>query len=145
MSRLLIEVVLGITLITATVFYLEHRGAQKCIAADKEAEHKQEVHNAETHGEQVVEVKHEAEDFKRATETPITDAPRVRLCPRPSAVPVARTPGPVDHEETEHRDANQGVPAAIEWDSTGVVQAGRDADAQITQLEAYIDNVCQKR
>jgi hypothetical protein len=146
MNRTLLEIAAAIVFIGATVWYLEHRGAERCLAADVAAVQKQEVKNAEIHGAEVVEVKHEAEEFKRETAVPITDAPIVRVCPQPArAKPATSAPGPLDHGAAVVREENPGVPATSEWDSTGVVQAGRDADRQIEALERYITDVCSQR
>jgi hypothetical protein len=144
-NRTLIEIVAGILLFVAFVAYERHRGAEQCIADNKAAVHEQDVHNAQVHGGQVVEVKREAEEYKNEIARPVAPAPVVRLCPRPRTVPATSPAGPVDHDEAEHRKPDPELPAVAEWNSEPVVRAGRDADAQIKVLEEYINNGCQKR
>jgi hypothetical protein len=144
MRRLLIEIVAGILAIVGFAFFERHRGAADCVADNKEAVHSQDVHNAEVHGEQSAIVQNEAKEFKDETSRPIVDAPVVRVCPRARTMPAPSSAAPVDHGDASLRGGNQEVPTVVDWDSRPVVRAGRDADAQIKQLQDYITNVCQK-
>jgi hypothetical protein len=145
MNRLIIEIVAGIAFVAVAVYFLEHRGAEKCIAADKAAVQEQEVHNAEVHGEQTAEVKAEAREYHDEISRPVTAAPVIRVCARPREVPAASPTGPVDHEDASLRGEKPEVPTVVEWDSEPIVRSGRDADVQIAKLERYINVVCLKR
>lgn len=146
-TRLLIEIVAAIVIIASFAWYEQHRGAEKCIAADAKEVQKQEVHDAGVFGAQQAEVADSAKDFHEAANTPVVDAPVVRLCvqprkERPVAAPAPA--GPVDNGRAEHREPSSEVPASTEWDSYGVLQAAHVADAQIKALEEYAVT-CQKR
>ena len=139
----IIWVIVCVIAVGISVLWLEHRGAQNCVASDTRAATAQTTQTATAEGKAAGEVKVEANEYHEAVSQPVTGAPVVRVCPaavapHPREVLPAAAPGPEPDATARVREADQGQ----SWDSTPVVTAGRDADAQVRLLQAYVRDVC---
>jgi hypothetical protein len=139
----------GICLLALGLFALfeRHQGAVGCVAGDvaKAAPIQQAI--AIKEGASAEKAKEEGNAYRENTGAPVTGAPLLELCP-PAVPPAphqvlpapAARPGPLEAPEPRAADLRQ--PAAATWDSTPVVQVGRDGDAQINGLLDYIRDNC---
>lgn len=143
-STLTEKAIVIILMILAIIFFVlfeRHEGAQGCIQSDTQAGVKQEVSVAAATAAAVPEVKKEAADERQAIAVPVVNAPVVRVCPppqpsHPSEVLQPAAAGPATPESS-------AVPAAsVEVSAGPIIEVGRDADAQVNGLLAYIHNVC---
>lgn len=139
-ERIAIEVIAGIVLIWGTVLYLEHRGAQECVAADAAAVQKQETHEAVKGALDAKTINDEAQTFKNTLAAPDPiDAPHVSLCHyTPSTVPNPPAPRPLPHEAAPSREPDPPHPDV----GPPLVKVGVDSDAQVRALQDYITKVC---
>lgn len=123
-----------------------HRGAQACVSSDEKAASAEGAIIAHAEGVSSEKVKEEAKSYEEAVTAPVT-APVVQLCAPavapgrhqvlPATAPTARA-GEAASVPEEH----PVVPAVFQWDSKPVVSQGRDADAQVNGLLAYIKDNC---
>lgn len=145
LQHIAVEIVLGLALLIGAVLYLEHRGAEKCINADKAAVTKQVAHN-EAKGEQDAQtINLEAQTFKNVVAAPEPiDAPHVSLCHyTPSFVPGPKAAGPVPHAAAPSGSEDTGNPKRDV--GPPLVKAGQVSDAQVLALQDYISRVCLVR
>ena len=139
LTLLLAVVVVGWTL------YERHAGAAGCLQGVKATNTAAEAKEETQHATDVGTVQKEGTTYAGQIAAPVIRAPIIRLCPEVprSPMPAAAGAGPEDHAEAPGREADQGRPTT--WDSTPVVRAGRDADAQIAGLQDYILKVCRPK
>jgi len=122
-------------------------GAAKCVQADAKAVSAQEAHNATVEAQGTTTVFQEASDFHEATSAPIAHPVQLRVCnasPRGS-LPDSGSTGPIGHDSPALPGSSDG--AAVQGESVGpkLQELGRDADAQVRELQDYIVKVCRVR
>ena len=142
--------VLALVLVSALVIFgyswHERRvGAAGCIQSVQKTNAAAEVKEEKQHAVDTGTVQREGTTYAAQIAAPVIRAPIIRLCPEipRSPVPAAAGAGPEDHAQAPGGEGDQGRPTT--WDSTPVVRAGRDADAQIAGLQDYILNVCRPK
>jgi hypothetical protein len=126
--------------------YFEHRGAEKCIAANNVKVAQQTAHKATVEAVDVVLVQQEKKTYDETVDRPLVRPISLSLCDTtPAVVPTAATARPEPHaapaSPAVHREA--AVPGATL--GPGLQMTGKQADAQIVALQAYIRDVCLKR
>lgn len=130
------------------VIGLEHRGAQKCLAANEVLDQKAEIHNAAVDATNTEIIDHEAREYAEALSRPVLRPITVSLCDRTAASRPVRRP------EATARQVDEGAglprpdnPAPMSDRAVGpeLQAVGRDADAQIAGLQDYIRRVCPSR
>ena len=122
-----------------------HIGAQKCLQNVEKASAIEESKQATQYTADQGTVSNEGKTYEAAKTAPVAPAPVIRLCPKLPRQTVQGAPsaGPqADGKASGGADDSQGVTV---WDTTALVKAGRDADAQITGLQDYILNVCRPK
>ena len=138
---------LGIMAVAAVCmfFYIEHLGAQKCLQNVEKASAIEESKQATQYTADQGTVSNEGKTYEAAKTAPVAPAPVVRLCPRlpRQAVQAAAGSGSAVDGKAPGGGGDSAQPTL--WDSTPVVKAGRDADAQIAGLQDYILNVCRPK
>ena len=139
LTLLLAVVVVGWTL------YERHAGAAGCLQGVKATNTAAEAKEETQHATDVGTVQKEGTTYAGAIAAPILPAPIIRLCPdlHVPSLQAGAIAGPSADAEAPHGAGDQGQPAT--WDSTPVVRAGRDADAQIAGLQDYILKVCRPK
>ncbi len=125
--------------------YLEHRGAEQCIAADQVAAAKQETHNAVLEAQGTTTIFQEAHDYHDAIAAPIARPVHLRLCSPGSEVRISSPPGQISDGASAVPGPSDGPPVPSESIGPQLQAVGRDADAQVHELQHYILNVCSKR
>jgi hypothetical protein len=141
LEGILIGTIVLILIVVGFAFYFEHRGAKECKQADATAVTKQEAHNADVLKTDIA-TNTQIEDTLHAAEIAPITAPVVRVCyykasPVPNSTPTAGGPDvstPVREEPVAGPDIGRPV-----------LTQGRNADAQIAGLQAYIAKVCLVR
>lgn len=126
--------------------YLEHRGASKCVAADKVAVAVETQHKAAVEAVDAVAVTQEKQTYDQAVDRPLVRPINVSLCgaetPVVPTAPTSRSrPDAAPASAAVHRDSVVPGPNI----GPGLQRTGQQADAQIIALQAYIQNVCLKR
>jgi hypothetical protein len=144
-ERLIWIAALVITII-GFAWHERHLGAEKCIEADERATAAQEAHNVAVLAQGTTTVYQEASDYHEAVTAPIARPVHLRVC-QPSAtspVPNAAPAGPVGNGAASLPGSGDAAP--VQSDVGPELQAvGRDADAQINQLQDYVRRVCLVR
>lgn len=151
LERTILEVAAALFLIWGTVAYLEHRGAAACLNADKAADTKQEGRN-EAQGVQ---------DSKTITQEAQTHADAISAdpMPTPAVICVREYPAPRPLLPTTAAGSNghgQAPLPAADYrpvlNFAGGIDIGKPAakigqacDAQISEAQAYITDVCRPR
>src|SRR6266404_9496551 len=140
-------ILLGVLVIVIFGFawHERHIGAQKCLQNVEKASAIEEGKQATQYTADQGTVSNEGKTYEAAKTAPIAPAPVIRLCPHlpRQAVQAAPSAGSqADGKAPGGADDSQGVTV---WDTTALVKAGRDADAQITGLQDYILNVCRPK
>lgn len=127
--------------------YLEHRGAEQCISADQVAAAKQETHNAVLEAQGTTTVFQEAHDYHDAIAAPIAHPVQLRVCEpsSPRQVLSAASAGSISHDVPTVPGPSDGPPVPSELIGPKLQAVGRDADAQVRELQHYVLNVCLKR
>lgn len=141
LERLAIEIAAGLLLIWGTVAYLEHRGAAACRQADTIAAAKQEAHNAAQAADDTKSINLETKAYHDALAAAPDPTPAlvcVRKYAAPAAVPQAAATrsvpdGPADLPKTDRGGFDPGP---------RLTPIGQEADARVTELQAYIRDVC---
>lgn len=142
-ERLIAYGVLALILVIGVPWYFEHRGAKECKAADTAAVAKQEVANEAKESKATIELTQEDKTYHAALAAPILPSPAltcVRVANHRTVLSTTTTPS--------RSDAPADLPKAdsASFDPTPkLTPIGRDADARVVALQAYITNVCQAR
>ena len=137
-EKLAIEVFAVLLIVVGFTFYERHKGAQACITANKEAVQIQKTHNADVlkyDGSLIAAIE---DSYHAAKSAPIL-LPPVRLCdtaPRALSRTAAAAVRPDDRPGLPRRLAPVDDPGPLS------IALGRDADAQVSALQAYITRVC---
>src|SRR5438132_4882338 len=138
-----LEGCLILTLLVAVIivgwsWYERHAGAAGCLQGVKANNAAAEVKEEKQHSADVGTVQKEGTTYAVTIAAPVLPAPIIRLCPdlHVPTLQASAGPGSAPDAEAPGREGDQGQPAT--WDSTPVVRAGRDADAQIAGLQDYI-------
>ncbi|SRR6266404_3686015 len=134
-----------ILVIFGFAWHERHIGAQKCLQNVDKANAIEESKQATQYTADQGTVSNEGKTYEAAKTAPVAPAPVVRLCPRLPRQAVQATPdagSTTDGKASGGREASPGVTA---WDTTALVKAGRDADAQIAGLQDYILQVCRPK
>lgn len=158
MTRL--EVILALIVVIlagllSLVLYERHEGAQACLQADAAAVAKQIAKNTETAVHDSQEVLNEKAQLAAAQLQPV-DVPVVRLCRYTPQSGTVLAPGPAGSapdgktagtaEDLRSAVSGHGGPVGVLQSGPDVakplVTIGRDSDAQVSELQAYIKNVC---
>lgn len=139
----LICVIVFILITVGFAFYFEHRGAVECKAADTAAVTKQEAHTQAQETAATVELTKEDTTYHAALAAPALPSPAIACVRVTNNRPVLPTPATASRP-----DASADLPKAdsASFDPTPkLTPVGRDADAQVIALQAYITNVCLVR
>lgn len=142
----LIWVAIVIVIIMGFTWHERHVGAEQCIQRDQKATATQETHNAAVLAQGVTTVYQEATDYNDAISAPVARPVHVRVCesPAPSPVPDPAAAGPVSDGSPPLPGSDHAAP--VPSDIGPELQAvGRDADAQIVELQDYVRRVCSVR
>jgi hypothetical protein len=130
------------------VIGLEHRGAQKCLAADAKLDHAAEVHNTAVEAVNTEIIEQEARAYADALSQPVRHPINVSLCDRSApGRPVRRpeaAPGRVD-ATAGIREPDHATSVSDQTVGPELQAVGRDADAQVAGLQDYIRRVCPSR
>ena len=120
-------------------------GAAGCLRNVQKADVAAQLQEEKQHTADVAAVQREGSTYAVTIAAPILPAPIIRLCPdlHVPALQASALPGREAHGEVALGEKDQGQPAT--WDSTPVVQVGRDDDAKITALQDYIVKVCRPK
>src|SRR6266404_8739410 len=134
-----------ILVIFGFAWHERHIGAQKCLQNVDKASAIEESKQATQYTADQGTVSNEGKTYEAAKTAPVAPAPVVRLCPRlpRQAVQAAAGSGSAVDGKAPGGGGDSAQPTL--WDSTPVVKAGRDADAQIAGLQDYILNVCRPK
>jgi hypothetical protein len=128
-------------LVIGVPWYFEHRGAKECKQANVVAADKQEAHNADILKTDTA-TNTKIEDTLHAAEIAPIAAPVVRVCyykasPVPNPAPTAggsNVSPPVREQLVQGPDIGRPI-----------LTQGRNADAQVKALQAYIAKECLAR
>ena len=121
-------------------------GAQGCLKNVEKANAVEQAKEVKQHTVDVTTATSEGETFAKTTAAPLAKpAPTIRLCPplRGKALLPSSAARPEANAEVPSGGENPQQPTF--WDTTPIVKAGRDADAQIAGLQDYITNVCRPK
>ena len=129
------------------VIGLEHKGAQKCLQADKLLDQKAEVHNATVEATSTEIIRQEANAYADALARPVLRPIHVSVCNWPATSRPMReseAAAASTHADTGLREPDHS--ATVQRDLGPELQTvGKDADAQIRGLQDYIRRVCPAR
>jgi hypothetical protein len=141
----LVWIVLAVLIVLGFSWHERRIGAAGCELNVKAADAAAEVKEEKQHSADVGTVQKEGTTYAVTIAAPVLPAPIIRLCPDLHVPPLQASAvgGPETHAEAADRGEDSGQPAT--WDSTPVVRAGRDADAQIAGLQDYILKVCRPK
>ena len=159
MSKLEVTLALAVLILIGLLgfgWYEQRQGAQACLQADAAAVAKQIAKNTQTTIADTQEVLREKAKFAADQLQPV-DVPAVSLCRyalQGSPVPAAGPAGPAVDGGSAGPEANlrhalpgSGGPGGVLQSGPDIakplVTIGRDSDAQLVGLQAYIKNVCQ--
>ena len=142
----LLWVVVVVLVIVGFAWHERSLGAAKCVQADERAAAAQEGHNAAVLAQGTTTVYQEASDYHEAVSAPIAHPVHV-VCesPRTRGVPQAAPTGPVSNGAPALPGPDHA--AAVPDESLGpeLQAVGRDADAQVRELQDYVRRVCSVR
>lgn len=142
-ERIIAYGALAVLLIIGVPWYFEHRGAVECKADDKAAVTKQEAVVTAQEASATIELTKEDETYHAALAAPAMLSPAiecVRVPNRRAVLPATPT--------ASRPDAPADLPKADSgsFDPTlKLTPIGRDADARVIALQAYIAKVCLVR
>lgn len=142
-ERIIAYGVLALTLVIGVPWYFEHRGAKECKAADAAAVTHQEAANEAKESKATIELTEEDKTYHAAIAAPPMPSPAIECVRVANNRPVLPTPTPASRP-----DAPADLPKAdsASFDPTPkLTPIGRDADARVIALQAYITNVCLVR
>lgn len=146
LQHLAIEIALGLALLVTAVLYLEHRGAEKCINADKAAVATEVTHEAVKAATDAQTINQEAKDHAKATAAAPDPTPAlvcVRRYAAPKTLSTAPAAEPLGHGPADSPKADS--PAVGDDPGPDLAKIGQAADAQIAELQDYIKKVCSVR
>jgi len=142
----LVEVILALLLLLTFALWERHQGAASCRAEQQALADEQEAHNRDLKAQGTTTVFQEAHDFHDAISRPIERPVHLgRVCPPGREVRAASATGSVRGDETELPSTDNSDPVQTEPYGPQLQEVGRDADAQVRELQHYITNVCSKR
>jgi len=141
----LVELILALLAILAFALWERHQGAESCRIADEKLAREQEAHNRDLKAQGTTTVFQEAHDFHDAISRPIERPVALRVCPPSREVRAASPTGPISDGPAELSRAGDSDPVPAEPYGPKLQEVGRDADAQVRQLQAYVRDVCSKR
>lgn len=133
-----------LTALLLGAFLMKHIGYRQCVEKERVVAARQEgiVMAAKLAAAQSEIERLKA--YEKAVNTPVTDAPIVRVC-KPSRSGTVLQTGAAQggtNAAPDVRSEVEGTNVIVEWDSAPVIQLGREADAQVTYLQGYIrDNL----
>lgn len=136
-------IVVVLLVIFGFAWHERHIGAQKCIQGDQHAAAIEEAHNAALQAQGTTTVYQEAMQYHDAISAPVAHPVHV-VCepPHPSPVPSPAATGPVSDGDTPLPGPNHPAPLPDQSLGPELQAVGRDADAQIHELQDYILRVC---
>ena len=143
-SSLILTLLLAVVIVGWT-WYERHAGAAGCLQGVKASNAAAEVKEEKQHSADTATVQREGVTYAVQIAAPIIAAPRIRLCPELHVAPLQASAAPGSEPDAKAADRGEDPQRATTWDSTPVVQAGRDANAQIAGLEDYILKVCRPK
>lgn len=142
-ERIIAYGALALIIVIGVPWYFEHRGAKECKAADAVAVTHQEAENADKESKATIELTEEDKTYHAALAAPAMPVPALACVRVPSSRPVLpATPTP------SRPDAPADLPKADSQSfdpSPKLTPIGKDADARVIALQAYIKNVCLAR
>lgn len=147
MNRLIVEAVALALIALGVGLYLHHvkmTGAKECLQANAVAVGKQRTADALVYGEKVKVVNEEKAKYEQDLLSPVTNMPVYRIMRVEGScvsMPLTAAATQGNHGGAPIRSSNSGQPPTT-WSSAPLVQAGKDADAQVTVLEDYVRRVC---
>lgn len=142
----IIWIAIVVVVIIGFAWHERHLGAEKCIQGDEKAAAIQEAHNADILSRGTTTVFQEAAEYHEAIATPVAHPVRV-MCesPRTHEVPAAAASGPVSNGAASLPGPDHSAPVPDQSIGPELQAVGRDADAQIIELQDYIRRVCSVR
>lgn len=145
-TRTVERIAAGVVIVGLLV-WIYHQGGVKCRADVAITQAHQQVQQAKVDARDTVELAHQRSDYDARLATPPAAPPVVRLCqPRHAVVQSSPAARPQDHGEArlggEDSPDGAGGPAPGPDIGPALVTTGRDGDAQIEALQAYIAKVC---
>ena len=143
-SSLILTLLLAVVIVGWT-WYEQHAGAAGCLQSVQKTNAATEVKEEKQHSADTETVHHEGATYALQIAAPILPAPIIRLCPELHVAPLQASAAPGPEPDAKAADRGEDPQRATTWDSTPVVQAGRDANAQIAGLEDYILKVCRPK
>jgi hypothetical protein len=123
-------------------------GGQKCLQNVEKANAVEQVKEEKQHNVDTITVQSEGKAFADATSAPLaTPAPIIRLgvCTKLPGKTVQGTPAAGSGPNATAPSGRGDSPPVTVWDTTSIVTTGRNADAQIRGLQAYITDVCRPK
>lgn len=144
-SPLLIEILLAALLIFGFALFERYEGGKSCRTADVRASVQQQAHNAQLQAQGTTTIFQEVHDYHEAIAAPITRPVALRVCPHPDSVLPAPATGQDRHAEPPVSEPSHHDPMPAEPYGPELQEVGRDADAQIAELQDYIRKVCLVR
>jgi hypothetical protein len=142
----LIGAVVALVGIFGLALYLEHRGAEKCVAANVAAVQVQDAHNASVAAVQDVVIAQEKKDYVEAVDRPLVRPITLQLCDAaPAVVPAPQAPRPKPDAAAPSPAVDRKPVVPSTTLGPGLQRTGQQADAQIAALQAYVRDVCLKR
>jgi len=140
----LVEVILALLLLLTFALWERHQGAASCRAEQQALADEQEAHNRDLKAQGTTTVFQEARDFHDAISRPIERPVHIGVCPPSREVRATSPGGRISDGQTALPGPDHAEP--VQRDIGPELQAiGRDADAQILELQAYVRDVCSKR
>ncbi len=142
----LIWIVVIALVIVGFAWHERSLGAAKCIQADERAAATQEGHNATILAQGVTTVYQEASEYHEAVSAPIARPVHVVCEPsHPSLMSQAATTRPVSDGTPALPGSDHSAPVPDESLGPELQAVGRDADAQVRELQDYVRRVCLVR
>lgn len=140
-------ILLGVLIIVIFGFawHERHIGAQKCLQNVEKASALEEGKQATQYTADQRTVSNEGKTYEAAKTASVAPAPVIRLCPKLPRQTVQVASGTRPKADAKASSGGGDSPQPALWDSTPVVKAGRDADAQISGLQDYILYVCRPK
>lgn len=143
LESILIGVIVLILAIVGFAFYFEHRGATECKQANVVAADRQETHEAVKAATDAKTINTEAQTYANTVAVAPDPTPAlicVRRYTAPQALSATPAAQPLSHGAPDHPAADR--PPVTDDPGPDLGKIGQAADAQITELQDYIRNVC---
>jgi hypothetical protein len=133
-----------VLVVIGAAWHERYVGAQGCLKNVEKANVVETAKEEKQHTADTTTVQTEAKTYAAAKSAPLTvPAPRIGLCPALPRKALSGTPAPGSAPNAGTPGGGADTVKPTFWDTTALVKAGRDADAQIRGLQDYIITVCR--